>query len=155
MLGMYASEASLTWAQNLPSPDGMWELVEIIGEGTYGEVYKGRHKDTGDIAAVKVIDAVLDKEEDIKAELSVLEKHSNHPNIVTFYGSYLKRDNIVDDRIWLVMEVCIVCYASTVNIIVISRVSLVYTARVVFAPPIFVHFLAYLLFAVLLKWHCD
>ena len=79
----------------------------MIGEGTYGEVYKGRHLGTGDIAAVKIMDAVLDKEEDIKAELNVLEMHSSHPNIVTFFGSYLKRDNIADDRIWLVMEVCL------------------------------------------------
>ena len=95
----------IPWAQNLPSPEGVWELVEMIGEGTYGEVYKGRHLSTGDVAAVKVMDAVLDKEEDIKAELNVLEKHSSHPNIVTYFGSYLKRDSIADDRIWLVMEV--------------------------------------------------
>ena len=98
-------DVGIPWTQNLPNPDGVWELVEIIGEGTYGEVYKGRQKGTGDIAAIKVMDAVLDKEEDIKAELSVLENYSNHPNIVTFYGSYLKRDKIADDRIWLVMEV--------------------------------------------------
>ena len=108
MLGTHSSRASLTWAQNLVSPEGVWELVEMIGEGTYGEVYKGRHLSTGDVAAVKVMDAVLDKEEDIKAELNVLEKHSSHPNIVTYFGSYLKRDSIADDRIWLVMEVCLV-----------------------------------------------
>ena len=98
-------DVGIPWAQNLPSPEGVWELVEMIGEGTYGEVYKGRHLSTGDVAAVKVMDAVLDKEEDIKAELNVLEKHSSHPNIVTYFGSYLKRDSIADDRIWLVMEV--------------------------------------------------
>ena len=118
MLGTYSSRDALaSWAQDLPNPEGVWELVEMIGEGTYGEVYKGRHLGTGDIAAVKVMDAVQDKEEDIKAELSVLEKHSSHPNIVTFFGSYLKRDRIADDRIWLVMEVCLVlcCVDCTVR----------------------------------------
>ena len=118
MLGTYSSRDALaSWAQDLPNPEGVWELVEMIGEGTYGEVYKGRHLGTGDIAAVKVMDAVQDKEEDIKAELSVLEKHSSHSNIVTFFGSYLKRDRIADDRIWLVMEVCLVlcCVDCTVR----------------------------------------
>ena len=58
----------------------------------------------GDIAAVKVMEAVLDKEEDIKAELNVFENHAHHPNIVDFYGAFLKRSSL-DDRLWIVMEV--------------------------------------------------
>jgi myosin-3 len=99
-------DVGIPWVQSLPSPEGVWELVETIGEGTYGEVYKGRNCKTGETAAVKIMDAILDKEEDIKAELSIFERYWKHPNIVLFFGAFLKRDQIADDRIWLVMELC-------------------------------------------------
>ncbi len=59
----------------------------------------------GEIAAVKTMEAVLDKEEDIKAELNVFRNHAHHPNIVDFHGAFLKRNEFADDSIWLVMEV--------------------------------------------------
>ncbi len=57
------------------------------------------------MAAVKTMEAVLDKEEDIKAELNVFQNHSHHPNIVDFYGAFVKRNEFADDALWLVMEV--------------------------------------------------
>lgn len=75
------------------------------GEGNYGVVFKGRNKKTGVIGAIKIMDAVLDKEEDIRAELSVLEQFSHHSNIVDFYGSYLKKQELADDQLWIAMEV--------------------------------------------------
>ena len=57
------------------------------------------------MAAVKVMDAVLDKEEDIKAELNVFKNHSSHPNIVNFHGAFLKKMAVADDQLWIVMEV--------------------------------------------------
>ena len=59
----------------------------------------------GEVAAVKVMEAVLDKEEDIKGELNVFLNHSHHPNIVDFHGAFLKRNGTLDDHLWLVMEV--------------------------------------------------
>ena len=54
---------------------------------------------------MKVMEVSLDKEEDIKAELNVFQNHAHHPNIVNFYGAYVKRNNLVGDHLWLVMEV--------------------------------------------------
>ena len=68
-------------------------------------VFKGRNKRTGVIGAIKIMDAVLDKEEDIRAELSVLEQYSHHDNIVDFYGSFLKKQDPADEQLWIVMEV--------------------------------------------------
>ena len=59
----------------------------------------------GEMAAVKIMDAVLDKEEDIKAELNVFQNHSHHPNIVDFHGAFLKKMALADDQLWIVMEV--------------------------------------------------
>ncbi|EDL34936.1 mCG16973, isoform CRA_a [Mus musculus] len=40
----------------LRDPAGIFELVELVGNGTYGQVYKGRHVKTGQLAAIKVMD---------------------------------------------------------------------------------------------------
>ena len=77
----------------------------FLGEGNYGEVFKARNVQTGELAAAKIMEAVVDKEEDIKAELNVFEHHSHHPNIVDFFGAFVKKDTIADDQLWIVMEV--------------------------------------------------
>ena len=40
----------------MQEPAGIFELVEVVGNGTYGQVYKGRHVKTGQLAAIKVMD---------------------------------------------------------------------------------------------------
>ena len=40
----------------LQDPAGIFELVEVVGNGTYGQVFKGRHVKTGQLAAIKVMD---------------------------------------------------------------------------------------------------
>uniref|UniRef100_A0A3Q4HPP5 Misshapen-like kinase 1 n=1 Tax=Neolamprologus brichardi TaxID=32507 RepID=A0A3Q4HPP5_NEOBR len=47
-------------------PAGIFELVEVVGNGTYGQVYKGRHVKTGQLAAIKVMDVTEEEEEEIK-----------------------------------------------------------------------------------------
>jgi len=68
-------------------------------------VFKARSLKTGQVAAVKVMEAVLEKEDDIRAELNVFEYHAHHPNIVNYYGAFVKRDSIADDQLWIAMEV--------------------------------------------------
>lgn len=34
-------------------PDEIFEILELIGKGSYGEVYKAFNRKTGDIVAVK------------------------------------------------------------------------------------------------------
>ena len=38
----------------LRDPAGIFDLIEVVGNGTYGQVYKGRHTKTGQLAAIKV-----------------------------------------------------------------------------------------------------
>ena len=33
----------------LKDPAGIFDLMEVIGNGTYGQVYKGRHTKTGTV----------------------------------------------------------------------------------------------------------
>ncbi|KAK7904458.1 hypothetical protein WMY93_017065 [Mugilogobius chulae] len=72
----------------LRDPAGIFELVELVGNGTYGQVYKGRHVKTGQLAAIKVMDVTGEEEEEIKAEINMLKKYR------------------MDDQLWLVMEFC-------------------------------------------------
>ncbi|XP_030623211.1 TRAF2 and NCK interacting kinase b isoform X2 [Chanos chanos] len=91
----------------LRDPAGIFELVELVGNGTYGQVYKGRHVKTGQLAAIKVMDVTGDEEEEIKAEINMLKKYSHHRNIATYYGAFVKKNHPgMDDQLWLVMEFC-------------------------------------------------
>ncbi|XP_051556135.1 TRAF2 and NCK-interacting protein kinase-like isoform X5 [Myxocyprinus asiaticus] len=102
----------------LRDPAGIFELVELVGNGTYGQVYKqyvciidmstkGRHVKTGQLAAIKCMDVTGEEEEEIKAEINMLKKYSHHRNIATYYGAFIKKNPPgVDDQLWLVMEFC-------------------------------------------------
>ncbi len=112
---------------SLKDPAGIFDLIEVVGNGTYGQVYKGRHTKTGKIqsqnlsdrisrvffpfsgqlAAIKVMDVTEDEEEEIKLEINVLKKYSHHRNIATYYGAFIKKSPPgKDDQLWLVMEYC-------------------------------------------------
>ncbi|XP_017681614.1 PREDICTED: cyclin-dependent kinase 1 isoform X2 [Lepidothrix coronata] len=75
--------------------------IEKIGEGTYGVVYKGRHKTTGQVVAMKKI-RLESEEEGVPStairEISLL-KELNHPNIVCLQDVLMQ-----DSRLYLVFE---------------------------------------------------
>uniref|UniRef100_A0A668B040 non-specific serine/threonine protein kinase n=1 Tax=Myripristis murdjan TaxID=586833 RepID=A0A668B040_9TELE len=99
--------------ENLADPSGNWDIVETIGKGTYGKVYRVTNKKDGSQAAVKVLDPInhsnhtnRDVDEEIEAEYNILRSLSNHPNVVKFYGMFYKSDNLSGGQLWLVLELC-------------------------------------------------
>jgi len=85
----------------------VFERVEQIGSGTYGQVYKGRHLRTGQLAAIKCMPVTEDEEEELKLEINMLKKHSHHANIATYFGAFIQKTRPGhDDQLWLVMEYC-------------------------------------------------
>ncbi|XP_063901410.1 serine/threonine-protein kinase 4-like [Zophobas morio] len=86
------------------NPSEVFELISKLGEGTYGRVYKGLHKQTKTILAIKQLHLTplnLEKEvEDKLKEIAVMRQLKNE-FIVQYYGSYYH-----DNLLWLVMEYC-------------------------------------------------
>ncbi|XP_046413203.1 myosin-IIIb-like isoform X2 [Neodiprion fabricii] len=92
---------------SLPDPDERFSLQELIGEGTYGEVYSARDKTTDSLVAVKILENVADNIEEIEEEYLVLRDLSLHPNIPLFHGIFLKKAPAQEeDQLWFVMELC-------------------------------------------------
>ena len=83
-----------------------WQLVEIIGRGTYGEVFKSKNKVDGRTVAIKVTDINQSKTEEMKTELAVLEKFSNHRNIVKFINAQFVVTVSGMEQLWIITEVC-------------------------------------------------
>ncbi|XP_038607138.1 myosin-IIIb isoform X1 [Tachyglossus aculeatus] len=92
--------------ESLPDPSDTWEIIETIGKGTYGKVYKVSNKKDGSLAAVKILDPISDMDEEIEAEYNILQFLPNHPNVVKFYGMFYKADQYVGGQLWLVLELC-------------------------------------------------
>lgn len=91
----------------IPDPEDRFSLEELIGEGTYGEVYSARDKVSNERVAVKILENVADNIEEIEEEFLVLRDLSVHPNIPAFHGLFFKRakPSQEEDQLWFVMEV--------------------------------------------------
>ena len=78
------------------SPLQYYDIINKIGEGSYGRVYKVRHKVSGVIRALKYIkkNNVIAgfSERDLDREITVLQ-NLNHPYIMKLYEFYVENDS--------------------------------------------------------------
>ncbi|KAH0006274.1 Pkinase-domain-containing protein, partial [Aureobasidium melanogenum] len=83
-------------------PETLYTKQACIGGGSFGKVYKGVEKRTGQAVAIKVIDVenAEDEVDDIIQEISILSG-LNSPYTTKYYGSYLKGSDL-----WIIMEYC-------------------------------------------------
>lgn len=88
------SEDSLT-----KQPEEVFDVLEKLGEGSYGCVFKANHKETGEIVAIKQVPVESDLQEILK-EITIMQQ-CNSPHVVRYYGSYFKNRDL-----WIVMEYC-------------------------------------------------
>ncbi|CAG6008071.1 unnamed protein product [Menidia menidia] len=83
------------------NPQDDFEILLRVGGGTYGEVYKARNKQNGELAAIKVIKMEPEDDFSIIQQEIVIVKSCTHPNIVAYYGSYIRAN-----KLWICMEFC-------------------------------------------------
>lgn len=58
LYGLFQYNSSMIGLESLADPSDTWEIIETIGKGTYGKVYKVANKKDGSLAAVKILDPV-------------------------------------------------------------------------------------------------
>lgn len=80
-------------------PTKDFNLLEKLGEGSYGSVFKAVHLKTQTLTAIKRVPVDNDLEE-ILNEIKIM-KQCRSPYIISYYGSYFK-----DNELWIVMEYC-------------------------------------------------
>ncbi|XP_054024354.1 serine/threonine-protein kinase 10 [Dryobates pubescens] len=82
-------------------PGEVWEVVGELGDGAFGKVYKAKNKETGELAAAKVIETKSEDElEDYMVEIEILAT-CNHPHIVKLLGAFYW-----DGKLWIMIEFC-------------------------------------------------
>lgn len=105
------NDSQITLLSSLENPDDLFRIEEIIGSGSYGEVYKATHVESGNICAIKTITVDWNEKEEIIKVLNEVKlmKSCNHPNVVSYLGCYLKTPSdhrVKRNFLWIVMEYC-------------------------------------------------
>ncbi|CAD2218246.1 hypothetical protein AGDE_11507 [Angomonas deanei] len=89
---------SVLLSKKASTDDGQWQVTRVeklarIGRGSYGDVYKGKDLDTGNIIAIKEILVSKDFTKDIEKQLDTLEREIivmrklHHPSIINYLGA--------------------------------------------------------------------
>uniref|UniRef100_A0A8C5GZM2 non-specific serine/threonine protein kinase n=1 Tax=Gouania willdenowi TaxID=441366 RepID=A0A8C5GZM2_GOUWI len=83
------------------NPNDLWEIIGELGDGAFGKVYKAKNKETGALAAAKVIETKSEEElEDYMVEIDILAK-CDHRYIVKLLDAFYH-----DNKLWIMIEFC-------------------------------------------------
>ncbi|KAL3032989.1 hypothetical protein AAZX31_02G112900 [Glycine max] len=89
------STSSIPDSVTREDPTTKYELLNELGKGSYGAVYKARDLRTSEMVAIKE-----EGYEEIRGEIEMLQQ-CNHPNVVRYLASYQG-----EEYLWIVMEYC-------------------------------------------------
>ncbi|KAM9608105.1 STE20-like serine/threonine-protein kinase isoform 4-T4 [Morphnus guianensis] len=82
-------------------PEEAWRVLGELGDGAFGKVFKAQNKETGVLAAAKVIDTPSEEElEDYVVEIEILAC-CDHPNITKLLDALYW-----NGRLWILVEFC-------------------------------------------------
>ena len=105
---------------SIPSnPEDIFTLINPIGHGAFGSVYKAIHKKTNKVYAIKIIQYFKDEHillsnlkhmeninfcyKTVQEETSLMRLVNSSYYIVKYYGSYFSRQT---NTLWLILEYC-------------------------------------------------
>ena len=105
---------------SIPSnPEDIFTLINPIGHGAFGSVYKAIHKKTNKVYAIKIIQYFKDEPillsnikhmeninfcyKTVQEETSLMRLVNSSNYIVKYYGSYFSRQT---NTLWLILEFC-------------------------------------------------
>ncbi|XP_057873012.2 mitogen-activated protein kinase kinase kinase 5 isoform X2 [Cryptomeria japonica] len=83
---------------------GQWKKGKRLGSGTFGTVYEGFNRETGDMCAIKEVPLIPDDSQSCESikqlgqEINLLSQLKHH-NIVQYYGS-----ETLEDRLYIYLE---------------------------------------------------
>uniref|UniRef100_A0A3P9C6D0 non-specific serine/threonine protein kinase n=1 Tax=Maylandia zebra TaxID=106582 RepID=A0A3P9C6D0_9CICH len=85
------------------NPEEIWEIIGELGDGAFGKVFKAQNKQTGVLAAAKVIDTKTEEElEDYMVEIDILAS-CEHQNIVKLLDAFY-----YESKLWVSRRMCCV-----------------------------------------------
>mmetsp|Transcript_19750 Transcript_19750/g.27555 ORF Transcript_19750/g.27555 Transcript_19750/m.27555 type:complete len:429 (+) Transcript_19750:147-1433(+) len=96
---MSQAELGIEENEKKKDPTKDFQLLEKLGEGSYGSVWKAIHLKTNTVTAIKKVPVENDLDE-ILNEIKIM-KSCRSPYIISYYGSYFK-----ENELWIVMEYC-------------------------------------------------
>ena len=113
---------------SIPSnPEDIFTLLNPIGQGAFGYVYKAMHNQSKKIYAIKIINYFKDNinflenkkhidninlcYQTVQQETSLMKKVCKSNYILKYYGSYFSRKN---NSLWLIIEYC--SFGSTIDL---------------------------------------
>lgn len=84
------------------NPEELFEVLSVLGKGTFGTVYKARNTQTDEIVAIKeiLLAGNDDEVENFLREVKILHD-CDHENIVKYKGAYRSLN-----ALWIAMEYC-------------------------------------------------
>ncbi|CEG42167.1 ste ste20 mst protein kinase [Plasmopara halstedii] len=93
----------MTSIQRDENPEIVFEVLERIGEGSYGKVYKAVNKSSAEVVALKVVPVENEDRaayEELTREILILERCKS-PFVVQYLGSFS-----YESQLWIAMEFC-------------------------------------------------
>eukprot|EP01119_Soliformovum_irregulare_P020581 TRINITY_DN668_c1_g1_i1.p1 TRINITY_DN668_c1_g1~~TRINITY_DN668_c1_g1_i1.p1 ORF type:complete len:2026 (-),score=563.43 TRINITY_DN668_c1_g1_i1:45-6122(-) len=77
-----------------------FKVIELIGQGSFGNVYKAIHLSSGEAYAVKEMRVVGNQLEEMMIETEIL-RQCKSPYIISYFGSFIRESNFL-----IIMEYC-------------------------------------------------
>eukprot|EP00026_Physarum_polycephalum_P002486 Phypoly_transcript_02493.p1 GENE.Phypoly_transcript_02493~~Phypoly_transcript_02493.p1 ORF type:complete len:590 (+),score=110.69 Phypoly_transcript_02493:1010-2779(+) len=84
--------------RSLTTPHVQYKVLERLGKGSSGSVYKAVHKETGQIVALKKV--AVEDIDDVIQEITIM-KNCESPFVIRYFEHY-----VYDDYLWIAMEYC-------------------------------------------------